>query len=115
MALLAVRTITAAGAAITRSAVSASDTIDGGQIGDRGVVLDVNNGSGSSINVTIGDPGLTPAGNAAAGSPAGRVVAVPAGAQRQIYVGPKNVDPSTGVATITYSATTTVTAEAYRY
>lgn len=115
MALLTVRTITAAGAAVARTAVSASDTIDGGAIGDRGVVLDVNNGSGGSINVTVGDPGLTPAGNPASGSPAGRVIAVPAGQQRQIYIGPKNVDPSTGVATITYSATTSVTAEAYRY
>jgi hypothetical protein len=115
VALLSVRTITVTGAAVARSAVAASDTIDGGAIGDRGVILDVNNASGGSINVTIGDPGQTPAGNAAAGSPAGRVVAVPAGAQRQIYVGPKNVDPATGVVTITYSATTSVTAEAYRY
>lgn len=115
MALLTVRTISAAGSAVSRSAVAASDTISGSDIAERGVVLDVNNASGGSINVTIGDPGQTPAGNPATGTPAGRVVAVPAGAQRQIYVGPRNVDPSTGVATVTYSAQTSVTAEAYRY
>lgn len=115
MALLSVRTITTTGAAINRSAVAASDTIDGGQIGHRGVVLDVNNASGGSINVTISDPGFTPAGNPASGTPAGKVTAVPAGAQRQIWIGPGNVDPATGVATITYSAQTSVTAEAYRY
>lgn len=115
MALLSVRTFSPTGGAISRIAVNSSDTIDGGQIGDRGVVLDVNNASGSSINVTIGDPGTTPAGNAAAGSPAGRVIAVPAGTQRDIYVGPRNVDPSSGVATITYSAVTSVTAEVTRY
>lgn len=115
MALMTVRTISTAGAAINRTAVASTDTINGGDIGGRGVVLDVNNASASSINVTIGDPGVTPAGNPASGTPAGRVVAVPAGAQRQIYVGPKNVDPATGVATITYSATASVTAEAYRY
>lgn len=115
MALLTVRSIVATGAAIARSAVAASDTIAGSVIADRGVVLDVSNASGSSINVTISDPGTTPAGNPASGSPAGRVVAVGAGAQKQIFVGPKNVDPATGFATITYSAQATVTAEAYRY
>lgn len=115
MALLTVRSITAAGAAIARAAVSSSDTIDGSAIGDRGLVLDVNNASGGSINVTIGDPGTTPAGNPASGTPAGRVVAVPAASQRQIFVGPRNVDPATGVATVSYSATTSVTAEVYRY
>lgn len=115
MALLTVRTFSALGGAIARIAVNASDTISGGDIGDRGVILDVNNGAGSPINVTISDPGTTPAGNPASGSPAGRVIAVPNGQQRDIYIGPRNVDPSTGVATITYSSTTTVTAESTRY
>lgn len=115
MALLTVRTITASGAAVARTAVAASDTISGNDIADRGVILDVNNASAGSINVTVGDPGQTPAGNPASGTPAGRVIAVPAGGQRQIYIGPKNVDPATGVVTITYSAQTSVTAEAYRY
>jgi hypothetical protein len=115
MALLTVRTFQAAGGAIARIAVNSTDTISGSDIGDRGVILDVNNASGGSINVTVGDPGTTPAGNAASGSPAGRVVAVPAGAQRDIYISPRNVDPATGVATITYSSTTSVTAECTRY
>lgn len=115
MALLSVRTFSASGGAISRVAVNTTDTISGDAIGDRGVILDVNNASGGSINVTIGDPGTTPAGNAAAGSPAGRVVAVPAGQQRDIYISPRNVDPATGVVTITYSSATSVTAEATRY
>jgi hypothetical protein len=115
MALLTPRTFVATGGAINRVAVSSSDTISGGDIGDRGVILDVNNASGGSINVTILDPGTTPAGNPATGTPAGRVIAVPAGQQRDIFISPKNVDPSTGVATANYSATTSVTAEVTRY
>jgi hypothetical protein len=111
MALLTVTTVPAAGAVTALAAVASSDTISASDIGARGVVLDVNNGSGSSVTVTISDPGTTPAGNAGTA----RTVAVAAGARKRIFVGPGNVDPSTGVATVSYSATTSVTAEAIRY
>lgn len=115
MALLTVRSQLAAGSGRTLAAVNSSDTISGSDIGDRGVILDVNNGGGGSITAIISDPGTTPAGNVAAGSPAGVVVTIGAGLQRDIFIGPKNVNPATGVATITYSGTTTVTAEVTRY
>lgn len=115
MALLTVASVPATGNTPNLSAVNASDTISGSDVGDRGVILHVTNGGGGSINVTVSDPGTTPAGNVAAGTPAGTVVAVANGTGKRIYVGPRNVNPATGVATITYSGTTSVTAEAYRY
>lgn len=110
MALMTGRTIVAAGGTFSLAAVAASDTISGEFIGERGAILDVNNGSGGSINVTISDPGRTAAGNTGTA----QVVAVGAGARKQIFIGKGNVDPTTGLATVTYSATTSVTAEVYR-
>lgn len=113
MALLTVRSINVSGAAINRSAVTASDTISGDQLGNDGVVLDVNNANAGTCTVTVVDPGATPSGNPAAST--GRVISIPTGGQRQILVPAASVNPSTGVATITYSPTSSVTAEAYRY
>lgn len=111
MALLTVTAVTAAGVVTNLVAANSSDTISGVDIGTRGVVLHVNNGGGAPINVTISDPGTTPAGNAGSA----RVVAVTNGTAKRIWIGPGNVDPVTNVATITYSAVTSVTAEAIRY
>lgn len=111
MALLTVRTVGATASAFNLVAVNSTDAISSEAIGTRGVILDVNNGGGGSITVSISDPGATPAGNP------GTVTAqtLTTGLRRQFYVGPANINPATGVATVTYSGTTTVTAEAYRY
>ena len=77
---------------------------------DQGTTLVVFNGSGGAITVTIADPGATPAGNA--GTPTARSVA--AGSLGFFPIGPANVDPTTGVATVTYSATTSVRVAAVR-
>jgi hypothetical protein len=111
MALLTVTTLSAAGALTNLAAVNTTDTISASDIGDRGVILDVNNGAGAPITVTISDVGLTPAGNV--GTPL--VVTVTNATRKRIFVGPKNVNPATGVATLTYSSATTITAEAFRY
>lgn len=114
MALLTVATVTTAGTTPTFTAVNSSDTISGDMIGQRGVVLEVVT-VGTGTTVTVGDPGTTPAGNPAANSPAGKQVVLGTNVRSRIYVGPGSIDPATGLATITYSAVTAVTAQAFRY
>lgn len=104
-ALLTPQALTTAGLSPSLTAANSSDTvaISPGQK----AFLYVLNGGGSSINVTISDPGLTPAGNA--GTPV--VVAVPNGTTpKLIPLVAGAVAPSTGLVTITYSAVTSVTA-----
>jgi hypothetical protein len=96
------------GAALTFTAATSGaggDTLTGGQ----GVHLYVNNGSGASINVTIATP-ETVEGSLAV---ADRVIAVAAGQNREIPV-PSRYNDATGLATVTYSAVTTVTVAAAR-
>jgi hypothetical protein len=92
------------------TAVNNGDTISGDDIGDRGVILHVKT-AGTPTNVTVSDPLKTPAGNA--GTPV--ATAIGATAEAKIFVGPKNVDPATRVATINYSSVTAATAQASRY
>ena len=87
------------------SAVSSSDTIAASDIGTNGVLLQVTNGSGGSINVTISDPGTTTVGNAGSTTPQ----AVANGTTGLFRILPGHVNPATGVATVAYSGTTTVT------
>lgn len=77
---------------------------------DQDTTLVVFNGSGGSINVTIGDPGSTAAGNA--GTAVARAVA--AGALGFFPIGQANTDPGTGLATVTYSGVTSVRVVAVR-
>lgn len=91
-------------------AVSASDTIAQADIGDRGVLLNVINGSGGSINVTISDPGSTLVGNV--GTTTAQPVA--AGSDGWFRILPAHVNATTGVATVAYSGTTSVTYKAVR-
>jgi hypothetical protein len=105
MALLTPVSVTSAATTITAAAVTTSDTISGSDISSDGVLLNVINGSGSSINVTIADPGTTAVGNAGTTTPQ----PVAAGADRWFRISYGHVNPSTGVATVTYSSATTVT------
>lgn len=105
MALLTAVSVTSTATTVTAAAVSASDTVSGSDIGTNGALLNVINGSGGSINVTIADPGTTAVGNA--GTAAAQAVAN--GADRWFRLSPGHVNPSTGVATVTFSGTTSVT------
>lgn len=90
------------------AAVASSDTLTASDIGTNGVLLRVNNGGGAPINVTVSDPGSTGVGNA--GTPAAQAVAN--GTAGWFRILPGNVNISTGLATVSYSATTSVTYEA---
>lgn len=92
-----------AGTLAAPSAVAASETIDHAYVGK---VLEVTNGSGASINVTFTDPGKTPAGNT--GTQAAFPVA--AGARRRWRL-TRSFVGSAKTITVTFSATTSVTAE----
>ncbi|WP_229401915.1 hypothetical protein [Micromonospora okii] len=111
MALLTATSVPG-GTAVTvpSAAVNSTDTISGSDVGQFGALLVVTNGGGSSITVTITDPGVTAVGNA------GTTVAqsIPAGARRWLRILPGHVNRSTGVATVAYSGTTSVTAELVR-
>lgn len=91
-------------------AVSASDTLTASDVGSSGVLLQVINGGGGSINVTIADPGSTAAGNV--GTTTAQAVAN--GTDGWFRILPAHVNPVTGVATVAYSGTTSVTYKAIR-
>ena len=90
---------------VTATAVASSDTISSADIGDRGVLLQVINGGGSSINVTISDPNTTAVGNA--GTTTAQAVAN--GTSGWFRILPAHVNPATGLATVSYSGITSVT------
>jgi hypothetical protein len=89
----------------TAQAVTASDTVAASDIGTNGVLLNVINGGGGSINVTISDPGTTTVGNA--GTTTAQAVAN--GTNGWFRILPGHVNPTTNVATVSYSGTTSVT------
>lgn len=103
MALLPKVQVTLAGATDSLTAVSASDTFNP----DGVCWLEVNNGSGSSVTVTVDSKRASDL-----GTDVDVVVAVPGGARRKIGPLPPQrfADPTTGLGTVTFSATTSVTA-----
>lgn len=106
MALLTATQITKDGITRTLAAVAASDTL----MADDRVFIEVSNGSGAGITVTITTPN-TVSGLAIADT----VVAVANGAVGIIGpISPALYAASTGLATIVCSATTSVTIAAFR-
>lgn len=105
MAALSAHTPVKTGTTWTPAAVAASDTISAAILGTLGCYLIVLNGGGSSDTVAITDSGLTPAGNAGASTGG----AVANGVSKSFYISPKQVNPTTGVVTVTHSFTTSVT------
>ena len=108
MALYTVVSLGVGGTASNPQAVSSSDTISGNDVLN-GCILEVKNGSGSSVNVTFVDPGHTQAGNT--GTQA--AVAVAAGATKRFKPSAAFIDTNNTV-TVNYSSTTTITYELYR-
>lgn len=112
MGALAATTPTNTGTVTAGAAVAASDTIAQALIGQRGAFLKITNGNASPDNVTISDSGVTGAGNALNLAPGGVIADTVTNGTAQIYViRPEQVNPSTGVVTITHSVTATVTYE----
>lgn len=105
MALLTARSVTTSVTEVAAAAVSTSDTIASADIGTRGCLLNVINGAGAPINVTLVDPGSTPAGNTTT-APA---QAVANATDRWFLITPSHVNQATGVATVTFSSATTIT------
>lgn len=106
MALLTFQTIPRTGITPTFTAVNASDTITaagGGAV----VLLRVRNANAGACTVTLTDAGTTPAGSAATNP----TVNVPATTgDVTIYIDPDLVNTSTGLITVAYSPTASVTA-----
>jgi hypothetical protein len=112
VAAIIVSSISAPGVISTPAAFGIAATVTVGDTitspDDRTIVV-VFNGSGGSINVTISDPGNTPAGNVGTLVPR----AVAAGALGFFPVGPANADAN-GIATVICSAVTSVRVGAIR-
>lgn len=111
MAALVATRPTNLGTVTAGAAVAASDTVDQSLLGSRGAFLRINNGNAASDNVTISDFGSTPAGNALTSNQVTDTITT---IQAQIYLLlPQQVNPATGLITITHSVTATVTYELY--
>ncbi|MEV5138427.1 hypothetical protein AB0K71_05715 [Streptomyces syringium] len=108
MATLTVSAIAAAGT--LNSTVSAAGGGDKVKPDGDNVFIEVTNGGGSSINVTVASY-PTVRGQAVAD----RVIAVAASATKKIPIyADLNTNPADGLASIAYSGVTTVTVAAYR-
>lgn len=101
-----------AGTLSNPQAVTVSDTINGNDIA-AGCILEVKNGSGSTITVTLVDPGRTGAGNATVSPQTVGVTTIAAGATRRIKPSAAFIDSSSNAVTVTYSSATSVTYELY--
>jgi len=107
MALLSAQTIVLTGLQPVYTAVNASDTITP----DDGLFLHVKNANAAACTVTLDDAGTTPGGSAAADP----TVVVPATTgDRMIPIPRAFVNPATGLITVTYSVTASVTAALVR-
>ena len=111
MAALTAITPVLAGVSSAGAAVAASDTIDQSILGQRGAFLEIINAGGSPDTVTIKDFGTTGAGNSLASNQ--YTVSVSNGTSKVMLIKPQQVDPSTGLVTVTHSFTTTVTYKLY--
>lgn len=110
MALLAIVPITRAGVLSTTSGTAATATTGDTFPNDGNTILEINNGGGASINVTI-TPTATVDGSAAAS----KVIAVAAAAR--VLIGPfdpRFYNDTNGLVTFVCSAVTSVTAKALR-
>ena len=109
MTLRAAQVIDVDGELASTYTPASSDTFP---VADLPAILEVSNGSGGSINVTLVDGGRTTAGSAAA---ALTPVAVAAAAKRRFKLTRDYQDVTTGLVTVNFSATASITCEFYRY
>lgn len=109
MAALAVTTPTLAGTATPGNNVAASDTIARGVMGPKGVYLEIINGNAAPDAMTISDASSTPSGAAAAAN----APSVVNGTSKVFHIRPDQVNPGTGLVTVTHSVISTVTYKLY--
>jgi len=103
MAMGVVRQITLAGIASTLATPLSSEVVPA----QDDLILHVVNASGSPITVTITDPGTTPSGSAATNP----TISVPATTGNVFARLPQSLAANTGLITVGFSSTTSVTAE----
>lgn len=79
--------------------------ISPGSIGNNGAIVQILNGSGGSMTVTVEDPTFSGVGN----TPSEPAQSIANSADRWFRILPANIDPLTGYALLTLSTTTSVT------
>lgn len=112
MAALTAVNLGVAGTLANPQPATNGDTINGNDVAN-GCILEVKNGSGSSITVTLVDPGKTAAGNATVSPQTSGVTTIAAGATRRIKPSAAFIDSSSNTITVNYSSVTSVTYELY--
>lgn len=111
MAALSATQPSNAGTTTTGGTVATTDTVARTVMGPKGAYLEIANGAATVDNITITDPGNTPAGNPLSGGTYSASVA--AGASKIFHLRPEQVTSSTGLITITHSVITSVTYKLY--
>jgi hypothetical protein len=109
MTLQVSQSVAVAGTTPTALTPAASDTIAAGSFGPNGLYARVIT-TGTASNVAVQDPNITVQGNPATVT----AVACPSTGVRMIFIPVYAINQSTGVATVTFSATAGVTYELYR-
>lgn len=105
MALLTAVAVTGTATTVPPAAAATAMEIAASDIGTRGALLNIINGAGAPVNVTLVDPGVTRAGSTAAANPQ----AVANATDRWFYISRELVDPADGQAAVTLSSATTIT------
>jgi hypothetical protein len=111
MAALSATTPTNSGTTVAGAAVAASDTIARSIMGPKGVYLEIINGNASPDSMTVSDHGATPAGNSLTNNQI--TASVTNGTAKIFRIKPDQVNPATGLVTVTHSVTATVTYKLY--
>lgn len=93
------------GVAVAVGNISVADVISRSVLGAKGVNLEILNGSGGTITVTISDATTTRSGGAAAAI----TTTITNGAAKSFKIIPQQADPTTKNVSITSSSGTTVT------
>jgi hypothetical protein len=93
------------GTTVATGSISTADTIARSVLGAKGVDLDIINGSGGTITVTISDATTTRSGGAAAAIS----TTIANGAAKSFKIIPQQADPTTKLVSLTSTSGTTVT------
>lgn len=109
MGALAATTPDLDGTVAAGAPVALTDTIARAIMGPKGCYLRIANGNASPDAMTISDASATPSGAAAAAN----APSVTNSTAKIFHIKPDQVNPATGLVTITHSVTATVTYELY--